>query len=79
MFRRPKRPQEDFNEEIHSHLELEGDDLKEEGIGAEEALRSEIADCSSETAAVVRPAFSILGCLVAALGKRGRHGGGCGI
>ena len=37
MFRRPKRPQEDFNEEIRSHLELEGDDLKEEGIGAEEA------------------------------------------
>lgn len=38
MFNR-KRSAEDFAEEIRSHLELEADDLRDEGIGAEEARR----------------------------------------
>ena len=38
MFRR-KRSEEDFAEEIRAHLELEADELKDEGVNQEEAQR----------------------------------------
>jgi predicted permease len=36
---KPKRSDEDFSEEIRSHLELEADELRAEGLSAEEAHR----------------------------------------
>jgi macrolide transport system ATP-binding/permease protein len=38
MFRRRRSP-EDFAQEIEAHLELEADDLKNEGLGEDEARR----------------------------------------
>jgi len=36
---RPKRSTEDFAEEVRAHLEFEADELRSEGLSAEEALR----------------------------------------
>ena len=38
MFKR-KRSKDDFAEEIKAHLELEADDLKDEGLSEDEAHR----------------------------------------
>lgn len=37
MFRRRRRSEEDFREEIRAHLELESDELKEEGVAPRDA------------------------------------------
>jgi len=53
MFKR-KRSAEDFAEEIRSHLELEADELREEGFSADEAQRRARVGFGSETAAKER-------------------------
>src|SRR5689334_22355905 len=40
MFRRRKRPPSDFSEEIRSHLDLEADDLRGEGLSEDDAAGS---------------------------------------
>src|SRR5215469_16220633 len=53
MFRR-KRSAKDFAEEIRSHLELEADDLKDEGLSAEDARRTARSEFGSVSVAEER-------------------------
>ena len=53
MFRR-KRTAKDFAEEINAHLELEGDDLREQGMSEQEARRKARVEFGNVTAAQER-------------------------
>ncbi len=54
MFRRQRRSAEDFAEEIKAHLELEADELREEGVSDSEAHRRARAEFGSVAAAQER-------------------------